>query len=295
MRLAGLDLNLLVLFEALFRHRSVTRAARELGMSQSAASSALGRMRVALRDELFVRAPAGMEPTARALELAPDIARALTELSEALHGRGFDPATSTRTFRIGVADPLAAALIPEVVNRLAQQAPGVHLAIRSVHPGAVVGMLDDGVIELALAPLRDVPTRIGWAPLLATRAVLLHRADHPHIGPATLDAFCTLRHMRVELAGGTRSVIDARLAALGRTWTVGLTVNAFLAVPWIVQSTDLVCAVPERFAQALSPLTLTASELPPELQLPIRLRTLWSARRGTSAALQWLQDRMLPT
>src|SRR5687767_8154671 len=121
--LSAIDLNLLVAFEALHRERSVTRAGRRLGLSQPAASAALARLRAAFGDELFVRTPRGLEPTARAEALAGPIARALADLRAALDEGEFDPARATDTFRVGAVDAVLTVLLGRVGARVMREAP----------------------------------------------------------------------------------------------------------------------------------------------------------------------------
>src|SRR5437764_13596203 len=152
MSLAGLDLNLLVVLDALFTERSVTRAARRVGLTQPALSNALARLRIQLDDPLFVRSGRGIIPTARALEMQPVIADALKRIEGALQEGKFDPRTSRRVFRVIASDYIEAVLLPSILARLEAEAPYVDLEIRPppTTTSAPRDMLERGEVDIAL-------------------------------------------------------------------------------------------------------------------------------------------------
>ncbi|MDM9646726.1 LysR substrate-binding domain-containing protein [Rhizobium sp. S163] len=196
----GIDLNLLVAFDALIAERSVTRAGIRIGRTQPAMSAALSRLRSLLNDELFVRGPDGLLPTMRALELAEPINRALTDIQRTLEFRqDFDPAQSTATFAIGLAEHPAHLILPRLVARLRQDAPGVILLVRSfLHRDDAVKLLDDGEADVTIGVPHSPAGRILSQPLFAERFVCVVRSGHPQANqPMTLDTFLEMSHLLV--------------------------------------------------------------------------------------------------
>lgn len=284
MKLGSLDLNLLRLFDALARERHLTRAGRRVGLSQPAASAALGRLRASLGDPLFVRGPRGLEPTERALALAPVVSRALEDLAGALDGTPFDPARSDRSVALGVVDPVAAVLGPPLVARVAREAPLLSLSLRTYDGSRGLVALEDGEIDLLVAPCPHPPAWAVVAPLYTTRWVALTRPDHPYAAAPSLERWLAARHV-----GTGSGWIDGRLAARGLTRQLVVTVSSGLAVPWLVAGEALVATVPAAFAEAVAPsLGLVVTELPELVQAPLTLATIVSRRRADRAPVMWL-------
>jgi DNA-binding transcriptional LysR family regulator len=173
-----LDLNLLRVFDALLDERSVTRAGDRLGLSQSAVSHALGRLRATLDDDLFIRRSTGMEPTPRALDIGPALHTALLQMQTALAPAGFDPATTERRFSIAAGPYGCAVLIPAVVRALQQQAPGATLEIASYGAGTVEA-LDTGRNDAALMGFEAPARRFRFQRLFTETMVWVVRAGHP--------------------------------------------------------------------------------------------------------------------
>jgi len=174
----NLDLNLLRVFDALLEEESATRAGSKLGLTQSAVSHALGRLRLSLGDELFVRGPSGLQATSRAVEMGGPVRAALKLLEAAVTVPHFDPAVDERVFHISASAYLCSVLLPGVVRRLQAEAPGVKLRIRAV-AGPLAEDLDHGRLDLVLGGFEHVAPRFGYTPLFAETAVWVIRADHP--------------------------------------------------------------------------------------------------------------------
>jgi len=178
-KLAALDLNLLVVFDAIMRDRSVTRAGQRLGLSQPAMSHALTRLRHMLKDELFVRSPTGMVPTPRAEELATPIRIALDGLQQSLETVQFDPSKATATFRIAVDNYAAIVLVAPVAAQIAKIAPGVKLDFRPSGTLNVLEQLDRSELHLALGPSGVQGERFSRRRLLQDQFVVVYRKGHP--------------------------------------------------------------------------------------------------------------------
>jgi DNA-binding transcriptional LysR family regulator len=256
MDLQSVDLNLLVTFDAVMSERSVSRAADRLGLTQPAVSHALTRLRTVFRDELFVRAPHGVAPTARAVEISAVVARALTELEEVIgQDWTFVPAQSERRFTIHLSDYVAPFLLPRLCARLRAEAPGVRLDVRhvgasahAVGPGElIVGMADDEPGE----PVSG-PTVIRTESILRDEYVVLMNRRHPAAaGELTLTEYLSLAHIKVipEALGTNR--IDDALERAGLSRKIAMTVPTWFEMPKVVASSDLVVAMPARWATML--------------------------------------------
>jgi DNA-binding transcriptional LysR family regulator len=173
-----LDLNLLRVFDALLEEESATRAGSKLGLTQSAISHALGRLRLSLGDELFVRGPSGLQATPRAVEMGGQIRAALKLLEAAVSAPRFDPAADQRTFHLSASAYLCSVLMPGVVRRIQAQAPGVKLRIRGVE-GPLAEDLDHARLDMVIGGFEHVAPRFVHRPLFTETGVWVIRADHP--------------------------------------------------------------------------------------------------------------------
>ena len=177
--LSRIDLNLLVLFEAVFRTRHVGLAGERLKLSPSAVSHGLGRLRRTFNDPLFLKHPKGVVPTTRADELAAPIAQIL-EQARVVFGSAdaFDPLRSTRRFTIGAPDGIAAVALPPVLADLRAAAPGVDIGVRDLQPAETLQALDARHVDVALYPLEDLPARFEGRLLYEEDFVIAARKGH---------------------------------------------------------------------------------------------------------------------
>lgn len=210
----NLDLNLLRVFDALFEERNVTRAAHRLGLTQSAVSHALNRLRFTLGDELFVRGPAGMRATPRAAEIGPRIREGLLQLGAALAPGIFTPAETERTFAIAAGAYACTILLPEVIATVRREAPNAEVRIR----GAGLGLaeeLDAGRADVAIGSFTLIPDRFDSLPLMQERMVWVMRADHPMAsGPFSVERLA--QQAQVVLSMGEDShVVDGAVTDSG--------------------------------------------------------------------------------
>ncbi len=288
-----MDLNLLVAFEALHRERNVTRAGRRLGLSQPATSAVLARLRAAFDDELFVRTPRGLEPTARAEALAGPIARALADLRAALEPGEFDPSASTDVFRIGAVDAVLSVLLGDVAARVMKEAPRARLEVRPIDPQETAALLEAREIDLALAPLPVVPAHVGMRELFSVDLVVVTRLGHPLVGTEpTFAELARFPHVLVSFAGPVRTAVDDALHAIGETRHVAAVLASFLAVPHVIGASDALAFVPGPFARALAAKGLLACvPVPAGVPQPsLVMKMLWPKRLDTSPAHAWLRD-----
>jgi DNA-binding transcriptional LysR family regulator len=290
--LLGFDLNLLPALSVLLEERNVTRAARRLGLSQSATSRALSRLREQLGDELLVRVGSRMLPTPRALSLLDELAAVLEGADRVLHPPPpFDPTTSDRTFAVGTVDYGQAVVLPRVQAKLDGLAPGVRIV--SVPLGPDVGEdLASGRLDLALVPRRLASAGTVWRPLLRDHFVVLARRDHPRVGDTLdLDQYCAERHVLVspEARAGD-SQVDRVLRDQGRTRRVGLSVTSFLAAPILVSGSDLLTTSLSLLAEPLARgLDLRVLPVPFALD-EVTVSLAWHERFRQDDGHRWLRE-----
>ncbi|WP_295522263.1 LysR family transcriptional regulator [uncultured Pseudacidovorax sp.] len=292
MDLKQLDLNLLLVFNQLLAERSVSGAARALGLSQPAVSNALARLRKAVGDELFLRTSRGMEPTPRATQLAEPVAAALQLLQGALRqDQGFDPATSSRAFTIGMTDIGEIYFLPGLMEALAEAAPGVTVSTVRNTAVQLKDEMEAGHVDLALGLLPQLRTGFFQRRLFTQRYVCLMRQGHPldkrRIG---LREFSAAEHLAVVSAGTGHGVVEDELARQGIERRVRLTVPHFVALGHILAGTDMIATVPERLAQRMAgPFGLRWLAHPAPLP-EIGIHLLWHARLHREPANQWLRQ-----
>ncbi|MEP5768252.1 LysR family transcriptional regulator [Nisaea sp.] len=288
----SLDLNLLVAFDALMRERNVTRAARAIGLSQPAFSNALTRLRERLGDELFIRTPDGMRPTAWALELSGPITTALSDIQTALDGASFDPANATRLFTIAAPDYATITLFPKLLHRISKEAPGITL--QAITPSLHYGeYLDSQRADVALLAWPDSPERFVSEPLFTEDWVCAMRLGHPMVGKKpTLDRYASVDHLLVSSTDARRNWVDEALAERGCTRRVTCTMPTYGGAALILETTDLVITCPGSVGRLFgNRLGMSVSSCP--LETPKSMRSfhmVWHARLGNHPAQKWLRD-----
>ncbi|MFC3078435.1 LysR family transcriptional regulator [Phenylobacterium terrae] len=302
MNFAAFDLNLLRVFDALARERSVTRAGEQVGLSQPAVSSALNRLRAILDDQLFVRRGAEMAPTPRAEALAPAVREALTSLERALAGDArFDPAKAQRTFTLLGADFFSTLVIPRLHERIAAEAPGVRLRLLDTAFGDVERLLADDVLDLALERPLQLPEWVATQALFVSPFVMVAAKDHPQIAAAgiapgevlPLDLFCALPHAIRSVDGSLSGMVDEVLETEGRRREVVLALPHFFAVARAVAAGHVIAALPRQFADAFAgQLGLAVYALPVPSPAP-EIRMYWHSRHQKNPAHVWLRDRVV--
>ena len=261
--LSRVDLNLLVLFEAVFDERHVGRTAERLRLSPSAVSHGLGRLRTLLADPLFLKTPKGVVPTARAEALAGPVADILSRVRGVVATREpFDPARSSRSFTIGAPDGVSAVFLPPLLALLAKEAPGIDVRIRQLlpRPGStgpgphawsdMVADLDAHALDIAIVPAGGFPARFAERPFYHEDFVVAARTGHPLLARLTLDDYCGARHLVVSHGGDPHGFVDTLLATRGLSRHVALTVPNFLFALAVLADSDLVSALPRRFVAA---------------------------------------------
>lgn len=251
--ISSTNLNLFVAFDALLEERNVTRAARRLGLTQSAVSNALRQLRVVFDDPLFIRRAQGVEPTARALAVAEPIRRGLLAFGSALAPAIFDPKTAERTFALATSDYVELVLLPPLLRRLAVEAPKVRIDVLPWGLHEVPPALARGEADLMLGYYAKLPPGHREEPLFHEEYVGIVRRGHPTVSSRpSLRAWASVPHVLVSqqrAASAQVTGIDRALAAKGLTRKVGVRVSHFLIVPSIVARTDMVASLSKRIAE----------------------------------------------
>ena len=305
-QLRTFDLNLLKVFDEVMAERSLTRAAKHLSLTQPAVSNALRRLREALGDELLVRKGRSLQPSARALQLWPQVREALRNLQTSLAPSLFDPATAETVFVLAMADATAAELMPGLVAVLGEEAPGVSLRVLPLTTRDPRKLLDDGQADLAIghfpAALADLTARaqngetISFTHhrLFQGEYVCVMRQGHPFAKrPLSLNRYCSARHMLVSFSGRAFGFVDEALALKGRTRRVVLTVNQFFTAGKVVANSDLLTVLPRHFINVTGFADqLVQRELPFDVPT-VQVDALWHHRHDASSAHAWLRAKVL--
>lgn len=245
--LSRVDLNLLVLFEAVMAERGVSRAAERLNLSPSAVSHGLGRLRRLLNDPVFLKTPKGVVPTDRALALAEPIADILARMRQVVaSAEPFDPIHSRRRFMLAMPDAVAAVLLPPLLGRLAQEAPGIDLGVIGTLLEDALGDLDARRADIAIQPLGEAPARFLSEPIYTEEFAIAVRRGHSLQTDFSLARYCEHGHILVSTGGDFHGLVDTLLAEKGLQRRVAVSVPNFLLALTIVAETDLVAAVPTR-------------------------------------------------
>lgn len=289
----GIDLNLLVAFDALMNERNVTRAATQVGVSQPAMSAALARMRKLFGDPLFLRSADGLLPTARARDLSEPIAQALRQIESTLVKRPeFVPQKASLIFKLGLSDYPAFVLLPSLLHALAEKAPDVSLNVHAFNNrDHAIDLLDAGVIDAAIGvPPTHADGRILTQPVLQDEFVTIVAKDHPAARRGmSMKNYLELPHVLVSPEGELYGIVDQALAQQGKKRKVAMTLPQMFAVPPIVAQTSMTATVLKKVALH-SPVGRRLALFPPPLPLPnVVFNLIWHRRSDTHPAQLWIR------
>lgn len=293
--LEDLNLNLLVVFEAIYSTKNVSQAAKLLGMSQPTVSNALARLRVSVGDQLFVRASNGVKPTTKATNMVGPVRESLRLIRSGLgDNQSFDPTSSQRHFRIVILDTLEPIFVPPVLSKIQNSSHSITLDSVPISGANIGDGLNDGSIDLVLAFYpKDVPDinceRIGDADV-----VLVSRRNHPQIdGSTTMEHLSTLGFIALPKNLRALSIVDEELSRKSITRKIVYGVTKFWSYPHIIANSDLCAILPGDFARTAAEVyPLDIHELPFEVQGQNMYLT-WKKHREGDAGLMWLRDQFL--
>jgi DNA-binding transcriptional LysR family regulator len=290
-KLGAIDLNLLVVFDAVMHERNVTRAGQRLGLSQPAMSHALTRLRYMLKDDLFVRSPKGMLPTPRAEQLAVPVRSALDALQHSLEPPQFVPAQSTRSFRIAVDNYAAIVVVGPLVGRITKIAPDVTLEFRPSGTLDILDLLDRDELDLAIGSFAAGGERFSRASLLQDDFVAVLRKDHPAADSRewSMEKFAALSHLAISSGSYPTDFIDQALARRRLTRRIQLQAPFLSAVRILVVS-DMVAILRRRVAEELMryrPLVIRPLPLASPM---VETAMIWPRRLDNQPAHGWLRE-----
>jgi DNA-binding transcriptional LysR family regulator len=296
MNLAEIDLNLLVVLDALLEERQLGRAATRLGYTQPALNAALNRLRRLVGDPLLVRDQGKLRPTPRAEDLHRQVRTVLGQIEHVLSPpEHFDPLLSRATFTLAVTDYCEFALLPKLIQTLALAAPGVRVAVRYLGEEFPLADLESGRVELVLGHFDELPPGLPHQALFTERLVCVLRKNHPQVkekGTLSSEAFSTVSHVQVQPRGGALGLVDAALGASGLSRKVALKVPSFTVAPMVVASTDLCALLPARVAQHFASL-LPLRVLEPPVPLDGYAATqVWHERSDSNPGVTYLRERI---
>lgn len=286
------DLNLLPTFIALMEERNVTRAAERLGITQPALSNALARLRVMLRDPLFIRERYGIQPTQKAQELAPVIAAALASLDDVILGQqDFDPAQADRLVTIAPNSYVEFVLIPAIVTRLREQAPGIKLRLTPFGTDLAETGVMSGATTMVLGRILDPPDNLVVQHLMEEGLSCVVRADHPDIGDSiSREQYEHMKHVNMLPPGRLRAGLFQMLDRQGLRRDVAVSVTHFLAIPEMVAVTDYCATLPNLICRHLvRDGRLKVLPAPVDLgTFPVEMA--WHVRYRQDPAHRWLRS-----
>ncbi|MDG2522595.1 LysR family transcriptional regulator [Caulobacter segnis] len=286
------DLNLLPVFVTLMEERNVTRAAERLGITQPALSNALGRLRLVMRDPLFIRERYGMQPTPMALELAPVIAAALAKIDDVVLGQQeFDPARAERLMAIASNSYVEFVMGAAIVTRLGRSAPGIKLRLIPYGSDLAETGVVSGNTAMALGRIVEAPDNVVVQHLMDETLACVVRADHPEVGDSlSREQYERLKHVNVLPPGRLRAGLFQALEQQGLRREVAVSVTHFLAVPELIAVTDYCSTLPSRICRRLAAdPRLKILPAPADLgTFPVQMA--WHVRYRHDPAHRWLRS-----
>lgn len=288
------DLALLRAFQRIYVLRSLTAAAQSLGVTQSALSHALRRMRDTFKDELFVRSRAGLVPTIRADALFVSVTKILELVDrEMVQAVDFDPAVSSRVFRISMDDITQVILFKPLMAQLGSISATCGLTARHWAKSAIVPAIENGEIELAVGHFPAVPDTFYRQDLYEAQYRILVADDHPRIAQRiSWSEYSSEEHIRV--ATDSDAFLSGALQARGVVRRIRTSVDGFLSVPWLLKGSELIATVPAQVGPAIARAAgVTQMELPSPIGGGYRVQLLWHPRLHKDPGHKWLRDAVM--
>ena len=287
-----LDLNLLVALDALLDERSVTRAARRLGLTQSTVSGMLMRLRAAFRDPLFVRSQHGIVPTRRANALAQPLKKLIADANVIVAAERFDPLTASQTFSVSLNDYMQLTVLLSLIADLRREGPNIRLSVRPLVIDNLVADLARGEIDIVVTTpefaMSDLPSRLLYR---ETYVGVVRRAHPLAVRRVSIEDFCRFDHVLVSPTRGSfEGPTDDALRRAGRRRRIRYSVPSFLLLPQLLQTDDLIAVVPRRLA-AFWPEGLVCFNLP-VLVKGFDVIAVWHTRADKDPAHQWFRSKL---
>lgn len=287
------DLNLLVVFDAIYRARNLTAAGESIGLSQPAMSHALARLRWLYKDPLFTKLSQGLQPTPYAEDMAPAVLQALTAVRATLDKVGFDPATANRTFQFAMTDIGERVLLPYLCKQLDAEAPGIFVQTSQPPVRELSEAMARGAIDLALGFLPQIGPGFRQQLMYRSSYACVVRADHPTIRSAlSLKQFSEATHVLPYSKGTAHGeTIERALLATNVRAKIGARISHFLAVPGVITNTDFIATIPRTLAESFRR-TLGFRLFAPPVPLPtFEIKLYWHERSHLDPGNEWLRRK----
>ena len=296
MNIKNFDLNLLLVFRTLFEQKNVTKASKELGITQPAMSNALNRLRYLIKDELFVRGPRGMRPTQRAVDLSLPITNALNNLELALSSINFSPETTKKLYRISITDDVASIILPNLINFLEKKSPNSSLRIRAEQGNDAIKLLDSNEIDFAVGRFEIIPSRFGSINLFTEKYVCIMRKEHPFSkeDKLSIEQYLSAKHLRVAPKNAPAAPIDRSLSQLNLERDIFIRIDLITLAPSILNNANLVLTLPSKTAQRMANnYNFSIVELPIELGKR-QTKLLWHKELTNHPTFDWVKKQIKP-
>jgi DNA-binding transcriptional LysR family regulator len=298
MKLNQIDLNLLVAFDVLLCERSVSRAAEKLGVTQPAVSHALKRLRHLFKDDLLMRGPHGMQPTGRALSLHPGVRSVLADVQSIVSTANiFEPATTSRTFRLSMSDAMSVEALPLIVRRIRREAPNIDLSISTSGPHESCRRIADDEIDLAIGVFPRVPKDLLSRELYRDSLICVADKQNKRLknGRMELQAYLDAPHVTVARHSDSGIQVDEILDSMGIPRRIVVAVPHYLSVPSLIQGTDLVAHTRKRLLSVFRmSADLVVFPVPLPMQVPeLAFIQIWHKRYEGDPGHRWLRDLVL--
>ena len=294
MNIEKLDLNLLRVFDAVYREQSLSRAANRLGLSQPGISQALNRLRQHTGDPLFIRHPHGVTPTAYSDAIAEPIQRALDGLHAAFQLQtALDIRRTDRRLRVAMSDYSETLILAPLVRIVDEQAPKLQLRVTSNDNIDLHAALQDGSVDLVIGAISPLDDDYRHQDLCTEEFVCIARRNHPAIqGSLSLKAYEEVKHVGVAVRAAQQSKIDQACRMHGFARTINVIVPNFLALPFIVASSDNIATMPRRLLRLIPP-HLGLQVLAPPVKLPTpTIRQYWAEKNHHDVVNMWLREQI---
>jgi DNA-binding transcriptional LysR family regulator len=293
--LRGIDLNLLVLLDALIEHRNVTRAADGMHMSQPAMSRALGRLRKLLNDPILVRGGDGFMPTPRAIALHPKLKRLLNDLTALVSDDLFSPEQLTGCVTLAASDYQMIVFLPELTVQLSQAAPQLDVRVISLF-NIAAELLHDGSVDIAFGVSQaTLPANLCQEPLYEDTYVTLMRHGHPAVDDLSIEQFVALKHVLITAVGSSRGLVDTALDELGLQRRIVLQLPSLMTALAIVAESDFVITLPALIARQYAVQYNLVEVATPVTAIAITHVSIWSEVMDTDPANRWLRKLIRET
>lgn len=314
MNIERLDLNLLRVFDAVFEDRNLLLAGKRLSLSQSAISHALGRLRDALEDDLFVRTAKGMEPTARAMAMAEPLRNALQQIRSALGDEPFLPRIACREFVVAANDYVTSLLLGRLSQRLAAEAPQTNLVIRPSTRLDLAGQIDVGRIDIAIGVFAEIPRRFQSIPLWQQTEVLVMNKQHP-IGDravtqedlltyplvvtslggqeeGAVNGFILERGLARESEMFGRQALEESFSCAPAAPRLRVTVAHSLAIPALLRHSDMLALVPSPLGREFTRCGEIVTRPTPYTAPACSISAIWHARNELYPSHRWFREQL---